>query len=109
MHLVYDPVLLCLRLADNKAMEQFISILGLIDRKGFLGLEGLVKIAELLFPCFLLGWSLVFREIEKGLISFLTFTNAAKASLTSAAVPFCLTSRRMAMTWTRYSSLFPEL
>jgi hypothetical protein len=53
-------------LADDKATEQFVSLLGLINRKKFLGLEGLVEVAELLFSCFLLGHSLVFREIEKG-------------------------------------------
>ncbi len=66
MHLVYDPVPLHLRLANNKATEQFVSRLGLINREGILGLEGVVEIAELLFPRFLLGRSLVFREIEKG-------------------------------------------
>ncbi len=43
-----------------------------------------------------------------GVISFLTATNAAKASQTFADVTFCLTRCRMAMPWTRYSSLFPE-
>jgi hypothetical protein len=47
-------------------MEQLVSLLGLINREGFFCLEGLVEVAELLFPCFLLGRSLVFREIEKG-------------------------------------------
>ncbi len=66
VHLVYNPVPLRSRLADNQATEEFVSLLGLIDREGFLGLEGLVEVAELLFPCFLLGRSLVFRGIEKG-------------------------------------------
>ncbi len=66
MHLVYDSVPLRSRLTDNKATEQFVGILGLINREGFLGLEGLVEVAELLLSCFLLGCSLVFREIEKG-------------------------------------------
>jgi hypothetical protein len=66
VHLVYDPVPLRLHLADNKATEQLVSLLGLFDRKGFLGLEGLVKVNELLFPCFFFGHSLVFREIEEG-------------------------------------------
>jgi hypothetical protein len=66
VHLVYDPVPLCSRLADNKATEQFVSLLGLFDREGFLGLEGLVEVAELLFSCLLLGRTLVFREVEEG-------------------------------------------
>ncbi len=66
MHLVYDPVPLCSRLADNEAMEQLVSLLGLFDREGFLGLERLIEVAELLLSRFLLGHSLVFTEIEKG-------------------------------------------
>jgi hypothetical protein len=66
VHLVYNPVLLCLHLADNDATEQLISLLGLFNREEFLGLEGLVEVAELLFSCFLLGRSLIFREIETG-------------------------------------------
>ena len=109
VHLIHDSVPLRSCLADDEATEQFVCLWGLINHKGFLGLEGLVQISKLLLPCFLLGRSLVFREVKKGLISFLTFTNAVKASFTSAAVPFCLKSRRTAMTWTKYSSLFPEL
>jgi hypothetical protein len=66
VHLVHNPVPLHSRLADNKAREQFVCLLGLIDRKGFLGLEGLVQIGEFLLPCFLLGPSLVFREVDEG-------------------------------------------
>jgi hypothetical protein len=66
VHLVYDPVPLRSRLAKDKAIERFVSLLGLINCKGFLGLEGLVEVADLLFPCFLLGRSLIFWEIEKG-------------------------------------------
>ncbi len=65
VHLIHDPVPLRSRLVDNEATEQFICLLGLINRKGFLGLEGLVQIGELLLPCFLLSWSLVFREVEE--------------------------------------------
>ncbi len=66
VHLVYDPVPFYSRLADNEAMEQLISLLGLFDRKECLGLEGLVEVAELLLSCFLLGRTLVFREVEEG-------------------------------------------
>ncbi len=64
VHLIHDPVPLRSRLANNEAMEQFVCLLGLINRKGFLGLEGLVQFGELLLPCFLRGRSLVFREVE---------------------------------------------
>jgi hypothetical protein len=80
------------RLADDKATEQFVSLLGLINREGFLGLEGLIEVSELLFLVSFLATVLSSGKLKKGLISFLTFTNAAKASLTLAAVPFCLTS-----------------
>jgi hypothetical protein len=66
VHFVYNPVPLRSRLTNNEATEKFISLLGLIDSKRFLGLEGLIEVAELLFPCFRIGRSLVFREIEKG-------------------------------------------
>jgi hypothetical protein len=46
-------------------MEQLVSLLGLFDHEGFLGLEGLIKLAELLFSCFFFGHCLVFREIEE--------------------------------------------
>ncbi len=49
MHLVYDPVPLRSRLANDKATEQLVSLLGLFDGEGFLGLEGLVEVAELFF------------------------------------------------------------
>ena len=42
VHFIHDTVPLRSRLANNKATEQFICLLGLINRKGFLGLEGLV-------------------------------------------------------------------
>jgi hypothetical protein len=61
VHLIHDSVSLHLRLANDKATEQFVCILGLINRKEFLGLEGLVQIGKLLLPCFLLGRSHVFR------------------------------------------------
>jgi hypothetical protein len=108
VHLVHDPVPLRLRLADDKATKQFVCLLGLINREGFLGLEGLVQIGELLLLVSFLAGALTSGKLKKGLISFLTFTNAAKASFTSAAVPFCSMSWRTAMTWTRYSLLFPE-
>ncbi len=49
VHFIHDTVPLHSRLADNKATEQFVCLLGLVDREGFLGLEGLIQIGELLF------------------------------------------------------------
>ncbi len=66
MHLVYDPVSLHLHLAGSKATEQLVSLLGLFDREGFLGLEKLVEVVELLLSCFLLDHTLIFREVEEG-------------------------------------------
>jgi hypothetical protein len=42
VHLIHDPVPLRLCLADNKATEQFVCLLGLIDREGLLDLKGLI-------------------------------------------------------------------
>jgi hypothetical protein len=95
VHLIHDTVPLHSRLANNEATEQFVCLLGLVNRKGFFGLEGLVQIGELL-SSFLDG-VLSSGKLKKGLISFMTFTNAAKASFTSAAVSFCSTSQRTAM------------
>jgi hypothetical protein len=61
-------------------MQQFVSLLGLFDHEGFLGLEGLVKVAELLFFTSFSATLLSSGKLKKGLISFLTFTNAAKLS-----------------------------
>ncbi len=42
VHFVQDSVTLHLCLADNKATEQLVSLLGQLNHDGFLGLEGLV-------------------------------------------------------------------
>jgi hypothetical protein len=89
-------------------MEQFVSLLGQFNSKGLLGLEGLVKLVELLLSCFFVATVLSSGKLKKGLISFLTATNTAKASWTLAAVPFCLTRCKTAMTWTKYSLLLPK-
>ncbi len=102
-HFIHDPVPIGLRLAGNTATEQLISLLGLLDSNILLGLEGFLEIAQFLVSCFFLARSP--GNSSRGLISFLTATKAAKASMTSAAVPFCSTRRRMAMTRMRYSSL----
>ncbi len=65
VHFVHKTVPLHSRLANDEATEQFVCLLGLVNCEGFLGLEGLVQIGELLFPRFLLSRSLVFREVEE--------------------------------------------
>jgi hypothetical protein len=65
VHFINDSVPLHLRLADNKATEQLVSLLGQFNSDDFLGLEGLVKLVEFLLSCFFCGHSLVFREIEE--------------------------------------------
>ncbi len=65
MHFVNDPVPLRSDLANNKATEQLISLLGHFDSEDFLGLEGLIKLVEFLLSCFFRGHSLIFREIEE--------------------------------------------
>jgi hypothetical protein len=66
VHLVYDPVPLHSCLANKKATEQSVSLLGLFDLKGFLGLVGLIEVAELLLSRFLLDRTLFFMEVEEG-------------------------------------------
>jgi hypothetical protein len=65
VHFIHDSIPLHSRLANNKAAEQLVSLLGQFNIDGFLGLEGLVKLAELLLSCFFCGHSLVFREIKE--------------------------------------------
>jgi hypothetical protein len=43
VHLVDNPVLLHLRLADNEATEQLVSLLSLCNSNVFLGLEGFLE------------------------------------------------------------------
>jgi hypothetical protein len=47
VHLVDDPVPLPLRLADDEATEQLISLLGHCNCNVFLGLEGFLEFIEL--------------------------------------------------------------
>jgi hypothetical protein len=42
VHFIHNPIPLRLHLADKEATEQFVSLLGLINCKEILGLEGLV-------------------------------------------------------------------
>ncbi len=65
VHFIHNSVSLRLRLADNKATEQLVSLLGQFDSNDFLGLEGLVEFVELLLSCFFCGHGLVFREIKE--------------------------------------------
>jgi hypothetical protein len=65
VHLIHNPVLLRLRLADDKATEQLISLLGLFDSNDILGIEGFTELVELLLSSFFCGHSLVFRKIEE--------------------------------------------
>ncbi len=72
MHLVYNPVPLLLCLANNEATKQLVSLLGLFNCKGFLGLEGLVEVAELIFFASILATVSSSGKLKKELISFLT-------------------------------------
>ncbi len=65
VHFIDDDVPLSSRLANDKAMEQFVRLLGHFNSEGFLGLEGLIELVELLLSCFFRSCSLVFREIEE--------------------------------------------
>ncbi len=87
MHLIYDPDPLHLCLANGKAMEQFVSLLGLFDRDGFIGLEGLVEVAELLLSCFLLCRTLVFKEVEEGAHLLPNFYQCRKSFLDFGSCP----------------------
>ncbi len=49
VHLIDNPIPLLLRLADDKAMEQLISLLGICNSKVLYGLEGFLEFVELLF------------------------------------------------------------
>ena len=65
MHLVYNPIPLRSCLADNEAMEQLVSLLGLLDSNVFLGLEGFLEFVELLILYLFLGRGLVVREFKE--------------------------------------------
>jgi hypothetical protein len=75
----------------------------------FLALRDSFSLLSFFFLASFLVGVLSSGKLKKGLISFLTATNAVEASLTSAAVHFCLTRRKTAMMWVKYSSLLPEL
>jgi hypothetical protein len=65
VHLVDNPIPLRLRLANDKATEQLVSLLGLCNSDVFLGLEGFLEFIELLFLCFFLCLGLVVREFKE--------------------------------------------
>ncbi len=64
VHLIHNPVPVSLCLADNKATEQIISLLGLLVSDVFLGLEGFLEIAQFLLSHFFLGRGLLIWELE---------------------------------------------
>jgi hypothetical protein len=107
VHLIHNSVPTGLRLAKDKATEQLISLLVVLDSNVLLDLEGFLEIGKFLLSCFFLVHGLASGTLSRGLISFLTATNAVKAFLILEAVPFCSTRHRMAMMWTRYSLLLP--
>ncbi len=90
VHLIYNPVPLRTRLADNEATEQLISLLGLFNCEGFLGLGGLVEVAELLLSSFLLGRTLIFREVEEGAHFLPNFYQRCKSFLDFCGCSFLL-------------------
>jgi hypothetical protein len=65
VHLVENPIPLHLCLANDEAMEQLISLLGLCDSEVLIGLESFLEFVELLFLCFFLSHGLVIREVEE--------------------------------------------
>jgi hypothetical protein len=107
MHLVDNLVPLSSRIADDEAMENFISLLGFSNRNTLLGLKELFVFRKRLLPNFLLSFSLDFRELKKGFISLLTSARAPQAFIMSDAIPFSSMMCTTAMTSMRYSSLFP--
>jgi hypothetical protein len=88
MHLVDNLVPLSLQIPDDKTMEHFVRLLGFSDCKNLLGLEDFFVFGKCLLPNFLLGFSLIFRELKKGFISLLTSTRAPQAFYMSDAIPF---------------------
>ncbi len=64
VHLIYECVPLRLRLVNNRATEQLISLLDLCNSHVSLGLEGFLEIIEFLFSCFFLSLSLVFWKLK---------------------------------------------
>ncbi len=65
VHLVDNSVPLRLRLANNEATEQLVSLLGLCNSNVFLGLEGFLEFVELLILYLFLGRGLVVREFKE--------------------------------------------
>jgi hypothetical protein len=65
VHLVNNPIALHLRLANDKATEQLVCLLGFCNSKVLLGLEGFLELIQLVFSHLFLAHSLVVREIEK--------------------------------------------
>ena len=64
VHLIHDPVPISSCLADDKEMEQFVSLLGLLGSDVLLGLEGFLEIAQFLLSCFFLGCGLIIWKLE---------------------------------------------
>ncbi len=88
MHLVDNLVPLSLRIANNKTMEHFVCLLGFSDRETLLGLGDFFIFRKGLLPNFLLSFSLVFKELKKGLIFLLTSTRAPQAFFMSNPISF---------------------
>jgi hypothetical protein len=65
VHLIHDPIPLHLRLANDKATDQLVSLLGLRNSNGFLSLESFLEFVELYFSCFFLGCGPIIRKLEK--------------------------------------------
>jgi hypothetical protein len=106
VNFIHNPIPLRLCLTNDKAMGQLVSLLGLRNSNVFLGLEGFLEICKLFLASFSVA-ILLSGNSKRGIISFLTAKKATKASLTSAAVPFCSTRCRTAMMWMSYSLLLP--
>ncbi len=64
VHFIHDPVPIGLILANNKATEQLVSLLGLLDSNVLLGLEGFLEITQFLVSCFFLARILVIWELK---------------------------------------------
>jgi hypothetical protein len=75
VHFVGNLVPLNLRIADNKATEHLVRLLGFGDRKALLSLEDLHVLGKHLPPDFLCSFGLVFRELEIGLHFSSNFEN----------------------------------
>jgi hypothetical protein len=64
VHLIHNPVSISLCLANDKAMEQLVSLLGLLNSDVLLGLEGFLEIDQFLLSCFLLSCDLIIWELK---------------------------------------------